>query len=96
MRAVSVVAFMLLTVGAAAADKPSPELVKQVVERWKKVRASSQTGYREAIPDELSAQVQKKRLARNDRPLTVGERLPAVAGLPAARPLAIVFFRGHW
>ena len=88
---------LLVTAGPARADdKPSPELVKQVVQRWKRVRVSSQTGYRERIPDELSAHFRKEKLARKDQPLAVGDRLPQVAGLPSKRPLAIVFFRGHW
>lgn len=35
-------------------------------------------------------------LAKRDVPLPVGATAPRFTGLPEKRPIAIVFFRGHW
>lgn len=83
---------------ARAEDKPkseevSKEVVQKIIKRWKEAQGCC---HREDIPDALSNQVRQGKVEAKDKPLMVGETAPKVAGLPDKRPLAVVFYRGHW
>jgi hypothetical protein len=83
---------------ARAEDKPKSdevpkEVVQKIIKRWKEARGCC---HREDIPEALSSQVRQGKVKAKDKPLIVGETAPAVEGLPAQRPLAVVFYRGHW
>jgi hypothetical protein len=53
-------------------------------------------GHREDIPEDLNAKARTQRLKDLDQPLAVGAQAPLFAGLPAKRPVAVVFYRGYW
>jgi hypothetical protein len=83
---------------AWAEDKPKSdevpkEVVQKIIKRWKEARGCC---HREDIPEALSNQVRQGTVQAKDKPLTVGETAPKLEGLPDKRPLAVVFYRGHW
>jgi hypothetical protein len=83
---------------ARAEDKPKSdevpkEVVQKIIKRWKEANGCC---HREDIPEALSNKVRAGKVAAKDKPLTVGEMAPKVEGLPDQRPLAVVFYRGHW
>ena len=91
-------ALLLGTSIARAEDKPKSdevpkEVVQKIIKRWKDARGCC---HREDIPEALSNQVRTGKVTAKDKPITVGEAAPKVEGLPAQRPLPVVFYRRHW
>lgn len=91
-------ALLLGTSVARAEDKPKSdevpkEVVQKIIKRWKDARGCC---HREDIPEALSSQVRQGKVEAKAKPLAIGETAPKVEGLPTQRPLAVVFYRGHW
>jgi hypothetical protein len=97
-------ALLFTTSVARAEDKPksdevSKDVVQKIIKRWKDTKscpAGAEQCYREDLPDALSNQVRTGKVTAKDKPLAVGETAPRFDGLPTQRPVAVVFYRGHW
>lgn len=74
-------------------DSRQKAMAATVIKRWREARECC---YREDIPAELSSALRQDKVKAHTKPLAAGETAPRLEGLPAGRPLAVLFYRGHW